>query len=327
MNLRFALKLTAAAVAATCALPVVAQGDPAADYPSRPIRVIVPYTPGAINDVLARRIAQRLSEVLKQSVVVENKPGGGTVIGTEFVARAEPDGYTLLQTAAAHSINASLMSKLPYDTIKSFSFISLVGTSSYVMIANPSLPANTVPELIALAKSKPGQLSYASTGNGGSAHLMGELFKDMAKVDIMHVPYKGLAQGLNDVASGQVQLTFSTYTGAMAYLKPGRVKAIAVTGKERMNVLPDIPTIAETLPGYDASGWWGYVAPAGTPKPIIDKLNRALNSIVQAPVFREMFKSEGVQMLGTTPEEFQAHVEREMAVWAKVIKQANIKVD
>ncbi|OVZ57660.1 hypothetical protein CDO44_18075 [Pigmentiphaga sp. NML080357] len=327
MSIRFALKLGAAAAAVTFALPAAAQGESAADYPSRPIRIIVPYTPGAINDVLARRIAQRLSESLKQSVVVENKPGGGTVIGTEYVARADPDGYTLLQTAAAHSINPNLMSKLPYDTIKSFSFITLVGTSPYVMIATPNLPANTVPELVALAKAKPGQLSYASTGNGGSAHLMGELLKDMAKVDIMHVPYKGLAQGLNDLASGQVHLSFSTYTGAMSYLKPGRVKALAVTGKQRMSVLPDVPAIAETYPGYDASGWWGYVAPAGTPQPIVDKLNRELNKIVQAPDFKEMFKSEGVEMLGTTPAEFKAHVEREMVTWGKLVKKASIRMD
>lgn len=324
MKTRFALQLGAVAAALATTLPAWAQSESAANYPSRPIRIIVPYTPGAINDVLARRIAQQLSEALKQSVVVENKPGGGTVIGTEYVARAEPDGYTLLQTAASHSINPSLVAKLPYDSIKSFSFISLVGTSPYVMTATPSLPANTVPELIALAKSQPGRISYASTGNGGSAHLMGELLKDMAQVDLMHIPYKGLAQGLNDVASGQVQLTFSTYTGAMAYLQPGRVKAIAVTGKQRMSVLPNVPTIAETLPGYDVSGWWGYVAPAGTPKPIVDKLNRELNKIVQSPEFKEHFKSQGVEMLGTTPEEFRTHVEREMETWRKLIKKANI---
>ena len=324
MKTRFALQLGAVAAALATTLPAWAQSESAANYPSRPIRIIVPYTPGAINDVLARRIAQQLSEALKQSVVVENKPGGGTVIGTEYVARAEPDGYTLLQTAASHSINPSLVAKLPYDSIKSFSFISLVGTSAYVMTATPSLPANTVPELIALAKSQPGRISYASTGNGGSAHLMGELLKDMAQVDLMHIPYKGLAQGLNDVASGQVQLTFSTYTGAMAYRQPGRVKAIAVTGKQRMSVLPNVPTIAETLPGYDVSGWWGYVAPAGTPKPIVDKLNRELNKIVQSPEFKEHFKSQGVEMLGTTPEEFRTHVEREMETWRKLIKKANI---
>jgi len=308
MKTRFALQLGAVAAALATTLPAWAQSESAANYPSRPIRIIVPYTPGAINDVLARRIAQQLSEALKQSVV----------------ARAEPDGYTLLQTAASHSINPSLVAKLPYDSIKSFSFISLVGTSAYVMTATPSLPANTVPELIALAKSQPGRISYASTGNGGSAHLMGELLKDMAQVDLMHIPYKGLAQGLNDVASGQVQLTFSTYTGAMAYLQPGRVKAIAVTGKQRMSVLPNVPTIAETLPGYDVSGWWGYVAPAGTPKPIVDKLNRELNKIVQSPEFKEHFKSQGVEMLGTTPEEFRTHVEREMETWRKLIKKANI---
>ncbi len=321
------LKAGMLAIALASTSSAWAQSDAVSNYPNRPIRIVVPYTPGAINDVLARRVAQKLSEALKQTVIVENKPGGGTVIGTEYVARAEPDGYTLLQTPAAHSINPNLMAKLPYDSIKSFSFITLAATSSYVMIANPALPANNVAEFIALAKAKPGTLSYASTGNGGSAHLMGELLKDLAKIDVMHVPYKGLAQGLNDLASGQVQVSFSTYTGAMAFLKPGRVKALAITGSKRMEALPDLPTIAETLPGYDAAGWWGYVAPAGTPQAIVDRLNKELVKIVRSPEFREQFKAEGVEMLGTTPEEFKAFVQREMGTWNKVIKQANIKMD
>src|SRR5690606_26471589 len=258
-----------------------AQAQTADNYPSRAIRIIVPYTPGAMNDILARRMAQKLGEELKQTVIVENKPGAGTAIGTDFVAKSEPDGYTLLQTAAAHSILPSLVNNLPFDPIKDFEFITLAATSSYVMIANPNLPANNVGEFIALAKKEPGKYSYASTGNGSSAHLMGELLKDLADIDVMHIPYKGLAQGLNDVASGQVNVTFGTYPGTLAYLKPGRVKALGTTGKKRMSALPDVPTIQETVSGYDAQGWWGYLAPAGTPPAIVQKLNTAINKIIR----------------------------------------------
>lgn len=304
-----------------------AHAQTADTYPNRPIRIIVPYTPGAINDILARRMAQHLGEELKQTVIVENKPGAGTAIGTEYVARAAPDGYTLLQAAAAHSILPSLVSKLPFDPIKSFEFITLAATSSYVMIANSKLPVNNVAEFIALAKKEPGHYSFASTGNGSSAHLMGEMLKDLAGINVMHIPYKGLAQGLNDVASGQVNVTFGTYPGTLAYLKPGRVKALATTGRKRMSSLPDVPTIQETVPGYDAQGWWGYVAPAGTPKPIVQKLNAAINKIIRDKSFSETFTSEGVEMLGTTGDEFKTHVEREMQTWGKLVKAAHIQAN
>ncbi|HLU01946.1 MAG TPA: tripartite tricarboxylate transporter substrate binding protein [Advenella sp.] len=304
-----------------------ARAQPADDYPNRTIRIIVPYTPGAINDILARRMAQYLGEELKQTVIVENKPGAGTAIGSEFVARAAPDGYTLLQAAAAHSILPSLVKKLPFDPLKSFEFITLAATSSYVMIATPKLPANNVAEFIALAKKEPGKYVYASTGNGSSAHLMGEMFKELTGADVMHVPYKGLAQGLNDVASGQVHVTFGTYPGSMAYLKPGRVKALGTTGKRRMSSLPDVPTIQETVPGYDAQGWWGYLAPAGTPTPILQKLNTAINKIIRNKSFSDTFTSEGVEMLGTTGDAFKAHVKQEMQVWGKLVESAQIRTN
>lgn len=304
-----------------------AQAQTADNYPNRTIRIIVPYTPGAINDILARRMAQYLGEELKQTVIVENKPGAGTAIGTEFVARADPDGYTLLQAAAAHSILPSLVRKLPYDPLKSFEFITLAATSSYVMIATPKLPANNVAQLIALAKKEPGKYVYASTGNGSSAHLMGEMLKELTGTDIMHIPYKGLAQGLNDVASGQVHVTFGTYPGSMAYLKPGRVKALATTGKNRMSSLPDVPTVQETVPGYDAQGWWGYLAPAGTPKAIVQKLNTAFNKIIRNKAFADTFTSEGVEMLGTTGDAFKSHVEQEMQIWGKLVESAQIRTN
>ena len=317
--------LVLAAVAMAAVFP--AQAQTADNYPNRPIRIIVPYTPGAINDILARRMAQYLGEELKQTVIVENKPGAGTAIGTEYVARAAPDGYTLLQAAAAHAILPSLVSKLSFDPIKSFEFITLAATSSYVMIANSKLPVSNVAEFIALAKKEPGQYSFASTGNGSSAHLMGEMLKDLADINIMHIPYKGLAQGLNDVASGQVNVTFGTYPGTLAYLKPGRVKALATTGKKRMSALPDVPTIQETVPGYDAQGWWGYLAPAGTPPAIVQKLNTAINKIIRDKAFSETFTSEGVEMLGTTGDEFKSHVQQEMQIWGKLVKAAQIQAN
>ncbi len=233
----------------------------------------------------------------------------------------------MLQAAAAHSILPSLVRKLPYDPLKSFEFITLAATSSYVMIATPKLPANNVAQLIALAKKEPGKYVYASTGNGSSAHLMGEMFKELTGTDIMHIPYKGLAQGLNDVASGQVHVTFGTYPGSMAYLKPGRVKALATTGKNRMSSLPDVPTVQETVPGYDAQGWWGYLAPAGTPKAIVQKLNTAFNKIIRNKGFADTFTSEGVEMLGTTGDAFKSHVEQEMQIWGKLVKSAQIRTN
>jgi tripartite-type tricarboxylate transporter receptor subunit TctC len=321
---------TTTVLAATLAVPAFAwaQSATSADgYPKKAIHIIVPYTAGAINDVLARRVGAKLSEALKQPVIVENRPGGGATIGTEYVARAAPDGYTLLQISAAHSINPSLVPGLSFDSIKDFSFITLAATSSYVLIVAPALPVKTVSDLIALAKSKPGQLSFSSTGNGGSAHMMGELLNSLADIKTQHIPYKGGAQATTDLVSNQVQFSFSTYTGAQSFLKANRVRAVATTGAKRMSALPDLPTIAETLPGYDAAGWWGYAAPAGTPPAIVAKLNQELVKILKMPEMRETFTAEGVDMLGTTPDEFKQHIQREMGVWGKLVKDANITVN
>lgn len=318
---------TSIALAAASLVPLAAGAQGAEDFPRKPIRVIVPYTAGAINDVLARRVGQKLSEALKQPVIVENKPGGGAAIGTEYVAKSPPDGYTLLQLSAAHSINPGLVNDLPFDSIKDFSFITLAATSPYVLIVAPALPVKSVPELIALAKSRPGQLSFSSTGNGGSAHMMGELLNNLAGISTLHIPYKGGAQATTDLVSNQVQFSFSTYTGAQSFMKAGRVRAIATTGARRMTALPDLPTIGETVPGYEAAGWWGYAAPAGTPPAIVAKLNKELVKILQTQEMRETFNAEGVEMLGTTPQEFQAHIQREMGVWGKLVKDAKITVN
>ena len=308
--------------------PAMAQSVPdGKSFPSQAIRIIVPFTPGAINDTLARRIGQKLSENIKQPVVVENRPGGGATIGTDFVAKAPADGYTLLQVSSAHAVNPSLV-KLPYDSTKSFDFITLAASAPLILLANASVPAKTLPELVALAKAKPGTLSYSSTGNGASAHLMGELLKSMAGIDVLHVPYKGAAQAMTDMVSGQVQFTFTSYTAAVSYIKSGRARPLAVTGTQRIAALPDVPTVAEAgYPGYDATAWWGYAAPAGTPPATLDTLNRELVKVLRDPALKAGFAEEGVQIVDSTPQEMSAYLQKEMALWGKVVKDGNIKAD
>lgn len=298
------------------------------DYPSKTIRIIVPYTAGAFNDALARSIGARLQASMKQTVIIENRSGAGTVIGTNAVAKAQPDGYTLLQVPVAFAINATLMPKLPYDSIKDFEFITLVATSPFVLITNNNFPAKSVPELVAMAKEKPGVYAYSSSGNGGNAHLMGEMLKNMAKIDVIHVPYKGAAPSMNDLAAGQVQFTFATYAGASAGIKSGRVRPIAVTSKERWTKFPHLPTIAEAgYPDYNAVGWWGFAAPAGTPPEIVQKLNREINQAMTSPEVRQYLVPEGVEPMGTTPEQFKKLVVDEIATWAKVIKDAGVRAE
>jgi tripartite-type tricarboxylate transporter receptor subunit TctC len=254
-------ELLAASLALVCCPPCDAQGTQAQGtegYPNKPIRIVVPYAPGAINDVLARAVADRLQVALGQPVIVENRAGAGAVIGTQSVAGAAPDGYTLLQMPAAHAINATLVPKLGYDSLRSFSFITLAARSPFLLVASQEFPARSVPELVALAKAKPGTYAFASPGNGSTAHLMGEMLKSMARIEVLHVPYKGTGPALTDLIGGVVHFTFSTYPGASAALKAGRVRVLAVTGKSRWPVLPEVPTIAESgYPSYDATGWWG----------------------------------------------------------------------
>jgi tripartite-type tricarboxylate transporter receptor subunit TctC len=297
-------------------------------YPNKPIRIVVPYTPGAINDILARATGQHLSEAIKQPVIIENRPGGATVIGTDHVAKAAPDGYTILQVPASHSINATLMPRLPYDSFKSFTFVTLAATSPFVVVASPKFAAKSIPELIALAKANPGKYTYASSGNGGNAHLMGEMLKSMAKIDVLHVPYKGASPAMNDVMGGQVDFMFISYSAANGAIKAGKLRALGVTSKERWSALPDLPTIAEAgLPDYEAIGWWGYAVPAGTPPKIVAKLNSELNKVLQSKPMRAHFEKEGLDMLGTTPEQFVTFLKTETQAWAKTIKDGNIRID
>lgn len=316
-------------LAAPFAFGMAAAGaQPAPAFPTRPIKIVVPYAPGAINDVLARAVADRLQAGVGQPVVVDNRAGGGAVIGTQFVASAPPDGYTLLQVSAAHANNATLVPKLPYDSLSGFSFITLGFRSPVLLVVNDQVPARSVAELVALARAKPGGLTYGSTGNGGSAHLMGEMLKQMAGIDVLHVPYKGAAPAMTDLMGGRLDFTFATYTAASAALKSGRARALASTGAKRLSVMPDLPTIAQGgVAGYEADGWWGYAAPAGTPPAIVAYLNREINKVLEGSALRATMRNEGVEVLGTTPEQFTSYVRSEIDTWGKVIRKGNVRTD
>ena len=306
--------------------PLLAQ--PANAYPSKSVRIIVPYPPGAINDVLARLLAERLQAGLGQSVVVENRAGGGAVIGTQAVAAAAPDGYTLLQVSAVHANNASLVAKLPYDPLRNFAFITLAFRSPVLLVVNSAVPARTLPELLALARSKPGSLSYGSTGNGGAAHLIGEMLKQRTGIEVLHVPYKGAAPAMTDLMGGRIDFTFATYTAAAAALKSGRARALASTGAQRLAIMPQLPTIAESgVKDFDAVGWWGFAAPAGTPPAVLARLHQEINKALQAPALRSAMHNEGVEVLGTSPEEFSRFVRAEIETWGEVIRRGNVRVE
>jgi tripartite-type tricarboxylate transporter receptor subunit TctC len=298
-------------------------------YPTKPIRLVVPYPPGGTTDILAREVGQRLSTTLGQPVVIDNRPGAAGNIGTEHVAKSAPDGYTLLMcTVNTHAINASLYAKLPYDHVKDFTPIILVAAVPNILEVTPSLPVNTVSDLIKLAKEKPGQINFASSGSGTSIHMSGELFKTMAGVDMTHVPYKGSAPAIADLMGGQVQVMFDNLPSSLQQIKAGKLRAIAVTSAQRAPALPDIPTIAESgLPGFEASSWFGVVAPAGTPPAIIARINADLDQWLRSSETREKLLAQGAAAAGGTPEQFAAHIRAETEKWAKVVKVSGAKVD
>jgi tripartite-type tricarboxylate transporter receptor subunit TctC len=301
----------------------------AQSYPNHAIRLVVPFPAGGTTDILARAAAQKLTETLGQSVVVDNRPGAGGNIGSELVAKAAPDGYTLLMgTVGTHAINPSLYTKMPYDHIKDFVPVVLVAGVPNVLVVNPSLPINSVADLIKLAKAKPGTINFASSGSGTSIHLSGELFKTMAGVDMTHVPYKGSAPALQDLMGGQVQIMFDNLPSSLALIKAGKLRAIAVTSLKRAPALPDVPTIAESgLPGFEASSWFGILAPAGTPAPIVAKINAEVNKWLQSPDAKEQLLAQGAEAAGGSPEQFVAHIRAETDKWAKVVKASGAKVD
>ena len=301
----------------------------AGSYPTKPIRLVVPFPPGGATDILARAIGQRFSEVLGQPVIVDNRPGAGGNIGSELVAKAAPDGYTLLMgTVGTHAINPSLYAKMPYDHVKDFAPVILVAGVPNVLVVHPSVPARTVGEFIAYAKANPGKLNFASSGSGTSIHLAGELFKVMAGVQMTHIPYKGSAPAIQDLLGGQVQLMFDNLPSALPQIKAGKLRALAVTSANRTPALPDVPTVAEAgLAGFEASSWFGVLAPAGTPPATIARLNAEGVKWLATPEAKERMHNLGANAAGGTPEDFAAHIRAETVKWARVVKDSGAKAE
>ena len=313
---------------AALALGMPAGGAIADEYPSKPIRFVAPYPPGSVTDILARIIGQKLTESWKQPVIVENRGGGGSVIGTDIVAKAPPDGYTILLVAPDLAINQSLRGKLPYDAEKSFAPVTLLVFGPTVLCVHPSLPVSNLRELIAYAKSRPGQLSYASGGNGTVGHLGMELLKHMAGIDMVHVPYKGTAAVVTAVLSGEVQVAFAQMATVRPQFLSGKLRVLAVASGVRAQAMPDLPTVAEAgLPGFKADVWFGVVAPAGTPSAIVSRLNSEIGRIIRMPDVREQLLPQGIEPVTNTPEEFAALIHTEIAKWAELVKRTGARVD
>jgi tripartite-type tricarboxylate transporter receptor subunit TctC len=298
-------------------------------YPTKPVRVIVPYPPGGGNDILGRLFAARLSERMGQTFVVENRPGAGTMIGTEAAAKSPPDGYTiLLSSIATHALSPNLYSRVPYDPIKDFAPITLLGIAPTVLVINKDVPVKDLRELIAMAKAKPGELAYASGGNGTPPHINGELFKSVAAVDLLHVPFKGGGPALADLAAGRVHVMLDTAASAMSHVRAGRLRALAISAPRRSPEYPDLPTFAEAgLPAYDTNAWYSMHAPAGTPADIVRRLNAELAAILKEPQIVERFRQLSTDPVGNSPEAFADFVKAELDKYARVIKAAGIKLD
>ena len=327
--MKLAKRLAGAAVLAGLLCLVGAGSARAQDYPNKPVRLVVPFSPAGTTDVLARLVGERLSASLGQQFVVDNRPGAAGNIGTAQVAKAEPDGYTLLMgTVGTHAINSSIYPTLPYDPVKDFAPVTLVATVPNVLVVNPEVPANSVKELIALAKEKPGELNFASSGNGTSIHLSGELFKTMAGVDMVHVPYKGSGPAVVDLLGGQVDMMFDNLPSSAPQIKAGKLRPLAVTTKERSPMLPDVPTMAEAgVPGFESYSWFGILAPAGTPEAIVNKLQGEIAKALADPAMRERFAEVGAVPVGDTPAEFADLIAAETAKWAKVVEEAGVKLE
>jgi tripartite-type tricarboxylate transporter receptor subunit TctC len=307
-------------------LGIVSECALAQSYPTRPIRLVVASSAGGASDILARMLGQKLSEELGQQVVVDNRGGASGVIGTDIVAKAAPDGYTLLIIQPSLTINPSMIRKLPYDALRDFAPISLVVNAAQIMTVNPSVPAKNVKDLIALAKAKPGQIMFGSPGVGGSPHLTAELFKLKAGIDMPQVPFKGSGMAFVSLISGEVSAAFSTVLSAMPHVKSGKIRPLAVTTLKRVQVLPDVPTMAESaLPDFETSQWFGILAPAGTPRRIVDRLYQPLLRGASSPDVKDRLTAQGVEVVNQRPEEFAAVIKRETAQWAEVIKAAGIK--
>ena len=326
---RLMFKKLAALILGLMAIGAVSSAVPAADYPARPVTIVVAFTPGGPSDVLSRIIGKRLQEILHQPFIVENRPGAGGNIAAEQVKNAAPDGYTLLMgNNSILATNAALYKRLSYDAEKDFLPISLVGTQANILVVNPNVPANSMQELIALAKASPGALNFASSGHGAAAHLSGELFKSEAKVNIVHVAYKGAAPALQDVIAGHAQMMFATSASVIGLIKQGKVRALAVTTPARTALFPDLPTIDELgIKGFEATTWHGLVAPAGTPKEIIDALHIATTEALKDPATQQALTGLGVDIVGNTPKEFADYIKAEIPKWTAVVKASGAQID
>jgi tripartite-type tricarboxylate transporter receptor subunit TctC len=300
----------------------------AQSYPSKPIRIIVPFPPGGISDVMSRVFGQKFTETWNQPVIIENRTGAGGNIGAEIVAKSPPDGYTLVMgSIGTHAVNVSLFSKLAYDPVRDFAPVALVIEADGLLVLHPSVPVKTVRELIALTRARPGQLAYASAGNGTASHLAGELFKSMAKIDLVHVPYKGNVPAISDLVGGQTSMLFATLPTVLPLAKAGKLHALAVTGAQRNPAVPDVPTMADTLPGFEVTNWIALFAPAGTAADIVAKLNTEIMRIMRLPDVQSRLVNEGAKFTPNTPNEFAAFVKSEITKWGKVIKDSGARVD
>ena len=289
--------------------------------------MIVGYPPGGPTDVLARIVSQKLTQAWGQQVIVDNRPGASGMIGAEFTARAAPDGYTLLMVPVTYAVTPSLFSKMTYDVEKDLAPVAQVAAAPFILVVHPTLPVKTVKDLITLARSRPGQLNFASASTGGMPHLAGELFNSMTGVKMVHIPYKGAAPATTDLLSGQITLMFNNMLSAMPQVKAGRLRAVAVTSLKRSAAAPELPTIAETVPGYEANGWYGAFAPAATSKDLINRVNAEMNRIMKMPDVTQRLAGDGVEAVGTTPEQFGAYLKQEIAKWGKVVKASGAKAD
>jgi tripartite-type tricarboxylate transporter receptor subunit TctC len=323
-----ATRIRAVAACAACSAFLFAGAVLAQDFPTRPVRVIVPFSPGGAVDGPMRIIAQELGKRWGQQVVVENKPGAGATLGSEVVAKAPPDGYTLLLASQTNAISATLYTKLPFDPIEDFAPISLLGREPGVLVVNPALPVNTLAEFIAYVKARPGQVDYASSGNGSGQHLFMALLASMTGMKLSHVPYKGSGQATTDVLGGQVPVSIPGTAGMVGHIKAGKLRAIAVTGSRRSPQLPEVPTVMESgVPGYEAYVWMGLLAPKGTPQAVIDKISRDVVAVLATPEVKTYMANAGIEIVGSNPAEFGTFFRAERSQWAKVVRETGAKAD
>jgi tripartite-type tricarboxylate transporter receptor subunit TctC len=327
MTTQFVCK-TIAALLGAAMLPIATVASAQATYPDKPIRIVVPFPVGGVADTFGREIGRKLTESWGQPVVIDNRPGAGGNIGADIVAKSPPDGYTLvIGNIGTHAVNVSLLPTMPFDTIKDFTPIIHILDAEGLLVVNPSIAATTVPELIALARAQPGKLSYGSAGLGTTSHLAGEMFKSMTKVDIVHVPYKGNVPAITDLLGGQTSMIFATMPTVLPHVRTGKLRALAVLGTARTPALPDVPTVAESVPGFEVSNWIGLFGPAGMPPAIVTRLNAEIQKIMRSPEIQKRLESEGAKFIPMTPEQFAGFQKAELAKWAKTVKDANIKVD